>query len=272
MTALFANIDMARLSADISTTLLVSLSTSSAMLLLAFTVEKCVPNARAPLPEHAWFNVRYMVVMLALVACLRPLLLSVPLILTRALGAGWITFATGVPGWCCAFLAVLVMTDLLEYLFHRAQHTFSLLWRMHELHHSAEHYNVTLGYRHYWVEPLLKLTLLYPLVGVVFKVPATVATAVSMVFLVNHHVAHMNLRFSPRRLTLLVSHPQYHRLHHSRNERDYNKNFCDLLPLWDILFGTLHRPARDEFVDVGLDSGAAPRSLMQALLWPWRRS
>jgi sterol desaturase/sphingolipid hydroxylase (fatty acid hydroxylase superfamily) len=257
MTALLANIDLARLSADISTYLFVALTTSSALLLIAFTVEKCVPHARAPAPEHAWFNVRYMVVMLALVAGLRPLLLCVPLIITRALGAGWFTFATGVPGWCCAFVAVLVLTDLLEYLFHRAQHTFSVLWRMHELHHSAEHYNVTLGYRHFWFEPLLKLTLLYPLVG--------------MVFVVNHHVAHMNVRFSPRWLTLLVSHPQYHRLHHSRNERDYNKNFCDLLPLWDILFGTLHRPARDEFVDIGLDSGAAPRSVMQALLWPWRR-
>jgi sterol desaturase/sphingolipid hydroxylase (fatty acid hydroxylase superfamily) len=143
---------------------------------------------------------------------------------------------------------------------------------MHELHHSAQHYDVTLSYRHFWLEPMLKMTLLYPLIGVVFNVPATVGMAVGIIFQVNHHVGHMNLRFSPRRFSLLISHPQYHRLHHSRNECDYNKNFCDLLPLWDILFGTLQQPARNEFVDVGLDSGAAPRSLMQALLWPWRRN
>ncbi len=99
--------------------------------------------------------------------------------------------------------------------------------------------------------------LIYPLVGVVFK--GRWRAAIAYVFLVNHHV-------------LLVSHPQYHRLHHSRHERDYNKNFCDLLPLWDILFGTLHRPKKDEFVDVGLDSGLAPRSVWTALLWPWQRT
>jgi sterol desaturase/sphingolipid hydroxylase (fatty acid hydroxylase superfamily) len=272
MRILHASIDLARLSADISTNLFISLATAGSMLLIALTTEKFMPHARRPSSEHAWFNIRYTVVMLALLAGLRPLLLGIPLMFTHALDVGRITFAPGALGWSCAFLAVLVMTDLLEYLFHRAQHRFSVLWGMHELHHSAEHYDVTLGYRHFWFEPLLKMTLLYPLVGVVFNVPATVGMAVAIVFLVNHNVAHMNVRFSPRRFSLLVSHPQYHRLHHSRNECDYNKNFCDLLPFWDILFGTLQQPARDEFVDVGLDSGAAPRSLMQALLWPWRRN
>ena len=272
MRTLHASIDLARLSADMSTNLLISLATTCSMLLIALTAEKFVPHARPPSSEHAWFNIRYTVVMLALLAGLRPLLLGIPLMFTRALGVGWITFAPGILGWLCAFLAVLVMTDLLEYLFHRAQHQFSVLWRMHELHHSAQHYDVTLSYRHFWLEPMLKMTLLYPLIGVVFCVPVTVGIAVSTIFLVNHHVEHMNVSFSPRRFALLISHPQYHRLHHSRNERDYNKNFCDLLPLWDVLFRTLQRPAHDEFVDVGLDSGVAPRSLMQALLWPWRRT
>lgn len=272
MRTLHAGIDLARLSTDMSTNLLISLATTSAMLLIALAMEMFVPHARPPSSKDAWFNIRYTVVMLALLAGLRPLLLGVPLIFTRALGVGWITFAPGIPGWLCAFLAVLVMTDLLEYLFHRAQHHFAILWSMHELHHSAQHYDVTLSYRHFWVEPLLKMTLLYPLIGVLFNVPATVGMAVGIVFQVNHHVGHMNVRFSPRRLSLLISHPQYHRLHHSRNECDYNKNFCDLLPLWDVLFGTLKRPVHAEFVDVGLDSGAAPHSLVQALLWPWSRS
>lgn len=270
MTIPHASVDLAHVFADVPSNLLISLSTASLMLLIALTAEKWVPHARRPSREHAWFNIRYTVVMLGIIAGLRPFLLVIPLMFTRALAVGYITFAPGVLGWSCAFLAVLVTTDLLEYLFHRAQHRFSVLWKMHELHHSAEHYDVTLSYRHFWFEPLLKMTVLYPLVGVVFNVPATVGMAVGIVFLVNHHVGHMNVRFSPRRFALLVSHPQYHRLHHSRYERDYNKNFCDLLPLWDLLFGTLQQPARDEFVDVGLDSGDAPRSLMQALLWPWR--
>lgn len=257
--------------AALPTDLLASLTTAGAVLGVAIAIEARVPHARAPSAKHAWFNVRYMFAMLVLLALLRPFALGVALGITQTLGGGWVTFREGAVGWCEAFAAVLLTTDLIEYLFHRAQHRFAVLWRMHELHHSATHYDVTLGYRHFWLEPLIKTALLYPLVGIVFKAPPGVGMAVGMVFLVNHHVAHMNLRFSPRRFTLLVSHPQYHRLHHSRHAADYNRNFCDLLPLWDVVFGTLHRPRPDEFVEIGLDSHAAPRSLGDALLWPWRR-
>jgi sterol desaturase/sphingolipid hydroxylase (fatty acid hydroxylase superfamily) len=265
-----STIDLAQWYTGASTYFFASLMTLVALLIMV-AIEMGVPHARAPSSENAWFNVRYAVVMMALVAALRPLALVVALAVTHAMGAGWITFAPSITGWCCAFLAVLVMTDLLEYLFHRAQHTFPVLWRMHEFHHSAEHFDVTLAYRAFWVEPLLKMTFLYPLVGIVFKASASVALAVGFVSLAFQYVAHMNLRFSPRRFTLLIVHPQYHRLHHSRNERGYNKNLCALLPLWDILFGTLRRPERDEFVDVGLESCTAPGSVRQALLWPWRR-
>ncbi|WP_164707950.1 sterol desaturase family protein [Paraburkholderia phosphatilytica] len=242
------------------------------MLTTAIAVERFVPHARPVAQRHQWFNLRYTFAMLVLVAAARPLLISVPLILTHALGAGWIAFGRGAIGWVAAFVTVLVFTDLLEYLFHRAQHRFSFLWKMHELHHSAEHYDVTLTYRHYWLEPMLKAMFMYPFVGILFKVPPSVSTTVGIVFLVNHHVAHLNLRYAPRRITLLFSYPQYHRLHHSRHERDYNRNFCDLLPLWDVLFGTHRRLGADEFVDVGLSSGEAPRTLLQALRWPWVRN
>jgi sterol desaturase/sphingolipid hydroxylase (fatty acid hydroxylase superfamily) len=264
--------ELVRFAGDTASSFVQALILTCILLMIVVVIEGRVPNARPPSPKHAWFNVRYTVVMLALIAASRPLTMSVPWHITQALGAGWITFSDDTFGLCAAFVCVLLMTDLLEYLFHRAQHTFGLLWKMHEFHHSAEHYDVTLCYRNFWLEPLLKVMFMYPLVGIVFQVPGPVASAVGWVYLVNHHVAHMNLRFSPGRFGFLVSHPQYHRLHHSRHERDYNKNFCDLLPLWDVLFGTLHRPKKDEFVDVGLDSGLAPRSVWAALLWPWQRN
>jgi len=269
---LLANEDLAHALVGIPIDLLATLASTGTILLTAVLVEKCAIHARRPSPADAWFNVRYTVVVLALMAALRPAAFVLPLMLTRALGAGLIDFNRGVTGWCWAFIAVLVVTDLLEYLFHRAQHEFSFLWKMHEFHHSANHFDVTLTYRHFWLEPLLKTTLLYPLIGIVFKVPAGVAMAVGVIFLVNHHFGHMNIRFSPRRFGLLISHPQYHRLHHSRHESHYNKNFCDLLPVWDLVFGTLLRPRHDEFVDVGLHSGDTPRTLTQALTWPWRHN
>jgi len=267
----FATGNLSRAFADVPADLLSAIVSMAVLLCIAVVLEKCADHARQPSAKHAWFNVRYTLVMLAILAALRPAALVVPLAITDAFGAGWISFGHGITGSCCAFVAVLLMTDLLEYVFHRAQHTFGFLWKMHEFHHSADHYDVTLGYRHFWLEALIKTALVYPLVGIVFAVPVGVGATVGVVFLVNHHLSHMNVRFSPRRFGLLISHPQYHRLHHSRHEAHYNKNFCDLLPLWDVLFGTVLRPTPDEFVDVGLDSGEAPHTLLQALAWPWRR-
>jgi sterol desaturase/sphingolipid hydroxylase (fatty acid hydroxylase superfamily) len=251
---------------------LISLTSISIWLSGALLVEHFVPKARAPSPRQIRFNLHYAVAMLALVSALRPLILMLPLGLGRALGLGWLSFAPGPLGWLCAFVCVLVLTDFLEYAFHRAQHAWPLLWRMHELHHSAEHYDVTLCYRHFWIEPLIKMVFVYPLIGVIFDVPVSVATAVGLVFMINHHFAHMNLAWAPRRITLLFSYPQYHRLHHSRNRIDFDKNFCDLLPLWDILFQTMRRPAPGQFVEIGLDQGVGPTRLLEALVWPWRQT
>jgi sterol desaturase/sphingolipid hydroxylase (fatty acid hydroxylase superfamily) len=269
MTDAVASVGLAQWSAAVSDNSITSLM-AVVVLLLAVAIETRVRHARPPSSQDTWFNVAYAVVLLALIAVLKPFAMIVPLALTNALGGGWISFPAGAAGRFGAFLVVLVTTDLLEYWFHRAQHTVPILWRMHELHHSAEHFDVTLAYRHFWVEPLLKMVFVYPLIGLLFKVAPSVALAMAVTVQVFQYVAHMNLRFSPRRFRLLVTHPQYHRVHHSTAARDYNNNLCALLPLWDILFGTLRRPEPDEFVDVGLVSCAAPRKLWQALLWPWR--
>ena len=250
---------------------LTSVVATALVLGIAMLCERRVMPARKLSFGHVRFNLVYTIVLLAIVAVARPLALIFPLALTCRLGVGLISFPPGVWGWMAAFVCTLVFTDLLEYLWHRMQHTYPL-WSMHELHHSAPQYDVTLTYRHFWLEPILKTSFVYPWVGLLFQVPASVATAVVVVFMLNHHLAHMNARVHLHRFSLLISNPQYHRFHHSRHEAHYNKNFCDLLPLWDWLFGTMHRLDRDEFVDVGLDSGEMPRTLVEALAWPWRKT
>jgi sterol desaturase/sphingolipid hydroxylase (fatty acid hydroxylase superfamily) len=230
------------------------------LLALMILVERRVPHAREPSGSSARFNVSYALVMLGIMTVLKPAALAVALALTAACGAGWIGFSPTPTGWLAAFVSLLLISDLLEYLFHRAQHTFPILWRMHSFHHSAEHFDVTLAYRNFWAEPLLKMALLYPIPGVLLNCPE-----------VFQYVAHMNLRFSPKGWGFVVTHPQYHRVHHSRHALHYNKNLCALLPLWDFLFGTLHRPVAGEFVDVGLVDRGPPTSIRQALVWAWSR-
>jgi sterol desaturase/sphingolipid hydroxylase (fatty acid hydroxylase superfamily) len=240
------------------------------VLFCMIAIERVMPRARESSFESMKFNLTYTVVMLALVAALKPLAMVAALALTASLGAGWIHFPPSLPGWCGALLALVFVTDLLEYWFHRAQHRIPLLWKMHEFHHSAEHFEVTLAHRHFWVEPLLKTAFLYPLPGVLLKCPQSAIFVVAGIWQVFPYIAHMNVRFSPKGFGLLVTHPQYHRVHHSKSASHYNKNLCALLPLWDVLFGTLHRPAPDEFIDVGLEDSPPPRSIWDAIIGPFR--
>ncbi len=256
---------------DIAQTFLISLASAATMLCMMMWLERKATPARPPSLAHVGIHLSYTVALLAIAAAMRPLTLIASLTLTRAAGQGIITFPQGIAGSIMAFTIVLLTTDLLEYLWHRAQHSFGPLWRMHELHHSAEHFDVTLSYFHFWLEPVLKVGFLYPLIGIIFRVPTQVASLVGMVFMVNHHFAHLNARIHFGRFSYFLSSPHYHRSHHSRQEAHFNKNFCDLLPLWDLLFGTFHRVPAEQFVDVGIDSDDTPRTVAAALTWPWRR-
>jgi sterol desaturase/sphingolipid hydroxylase (fatty acid hydroxylase superfamily) len=59
--------------------------------------------------------------------------------------------------------------------------------------------------------------------------------------------------------------PQVHRIHHSVNAEHHNRNFADVLPIFDIVFGTYHRPIGEERPAAGLGpESVAPRSLLSA--------
>jgi len=63
--------------------------------------------------------------------------------------------------------------------------------------------------------------------------------------------------------------PQVHRIQHSVDAEHYNRNFADVLPTLDIVFGTYDRPEREAFPAAGLGPDfPAPRSLLSAQFGP----
>jgi hypothetical protein len=58
---------------------------------------------------------------------------------------------------------------------------------------------------------------------------------------------------------------QVHRIHHSVDAEHYNRNFADVLAIFDVAFGTYYRPETEEFPATGLGPDSpAPRSLLSA--------
>lgn len=190
-------------------------------------------------------------------------------IVNRA-GGGFIHLRSD--GWwfLISLAAYLLVKDTLEYFFHRAQHYFPVLWSMHSLHHSEEAMNVATGWRHFWLESALRVALLYPVVGIIFATPVAISNTAALLYTLNHTWAHLNIRRSMGRWTLWVMNPQYHRLHHSVESQHWNRNFADLFPIFDVIFGTACVPMRREFPATGLVPRDRPARVLDALVWPLR--
>lgn len=148
-------------------------------------------------------------------------------------------------------VAYIALMDFFFYWYHRLQHSFHVLFQIHELHHADTEVNATSSLRSYWMErPLQTLLITLPALFIVGIDPVAVivlpfVTTTWLVF------THANLRLHMGPLTPILCGPQLHRVHHSDQPEHRNKNFAQFLPVYDIIFGTYYEPAKDEFPTTG---------------------
>ena len=201
---------------------------------------------------------------------LSPLTAASGVMIVNAMGGGWIHLRSDGLWFLFSLVVIILAIDLSAYLVHRAEHKFPVLWAMHSLHHSAESLTVVTGARHFWLEEVITRSF-FPVLGIIFKVPPEVATTVAVLhLLLGDGLAHLNMPVSLGRFALCIQNPQYHRIHHSVEPQHQNKNFCKLLPLFDVIFGTAWKPGEDEFPKTGLESREKPSSIVDGIIWPIR--
>lgn len=187
---------------------------------------------------------------------------------------------------------IFLAGDLALYLYHRANHARPVLWAFHAVHHSAEEMSPVTAFRHH---PLYTITaslivalfvgLVQGLAMVTFVGTLSVAILAGVnVFSAVLNLATNNLKHShiPMRFPVWLEHilisPVLHQVHHSIDPKHYNRNYGDVLALWDWLFGTLYIPTKDEVIRFGLgDAKGAPApqrhpTLRAALVEPVARA
>jgi sterol desaturase/sphingolipid hydroxylase (fatty acid hydroxylase superfamily) len=141
---------------------------------------------------------------------------------------------------------------------------------MHSLHHSAETLTIITGARHFWLEDAIH-TAVFPVMGMLFKMPPEVVTSIAALYIVPEGLVHANVRLSLGRFALVFNNPQYHRIHHSVQTQHRDKNFCRMLPLFDVIFGTAWNPGKDEFPATGLTPRETATRFLDGIIWPVRR-
>jgi sterol desaturase/sphingolipid hydroxylase (fatty acid hydroxylase superfamily) len=191
--------------------------------------------------------------------------LAMTLLPLVALTVPWSLVDTRTLPFLAGFAVYFVVMDLGEYLFHRAQHAIPWLWKLHALHHSDADMNATTTERHFWGDQFIKAVTIWPAATLIVRPTAPVLVTYFFLMMWNY-ATHSALPFSFGRLSWLLNSPAYHRRHHSRLPEHYNSNFAALLPIWDVLSGSYHRPA-DTIPPTGLEG--APPGPLQLLTWPF---
>jgi len=164
--------------------------------------------------------------------------------------------------------ASVLLGDVAVYFFHRACHRVGWLWRIHAIHHSAEHLDWLAAHREHPLDGLL--TSLFgnlPAFLLGFR-PEAIAP-----FLVFRGIwavlVHANVRLPLGPAKWLLGAPELHHWHHARVARTTH-NFANLAPWLDVLFGTHHDPGRDAVYALGAD--VPPRTYLGHLVAPFVRS
>lgn len=147
--------------------------------------------------------------------------------------------ALGRGGWA-ALVAGVLLSDLLMYAVHRAEHHIFLFWRFHAVHHADTDVDVTTAFRHHPGEFLLNsFVVMFVLFGL--GAPTSLIPIYGLIFLSVSLLQHMNSPM-PNRLERLLGFvlvtPGMHRVHHSVLAEHYGANFGAVFSFWDRLFGT----------------------------------
>jgi sterol desaturase/sphingolipid hydroxylase (fatty acid hydroxylase superfamily) len=130
----------------------------------------------------------------------------------------------------------LIIYDFCSYWAHRISHINRFFWAAHVVHHTAEHYNLTVSFRLSWAQHF-KIIFFLPIAFVGFHpVIFFIVHQVGVLFQFWQHTEHMK-RLHPLIEWLIVT-PSNHRVHHGSDEKYLDKNFGVIFIFWDRLLGT----------------------------------
>jgi len=162
------------------------------------------------------------------------------LIIRRETGLNFDGIAATQPGWV-QFLEILIVADLLGYLYHRAIHRNGFLWRLHRIHHSSPQMDWLANVR---LHPLDKLGgdcfQFIPIFCLGFGDAPLLTYTIFLGF--QGFLNHSNVRLDFGPLRWIIASPQFHHWHHCDDAKAHNKNFAPHLVIFDLLFGTAYLP------------------------------
>jgi sterol desaturase/sphingolipid hydroxylase (fatty acid hydroxylase superfamily) len=151
-----------------------------------------------------------------------------------------ITSRVPFPTWGNILLGVLLL-DLTFYYWHRLNHTLSLFWRFHNIHHIDPDLDVTTSFRFHFVEIVYSAPFRVVQVLILGISPLTYLIYEAL-FTCGTMFHHSNVRLPltiERLLNRVIVTPRMHGVHHSTVRNETNSNYSVIFSWWDRFHKTL---------------------------------
>ena len=168
------------------------------------------------------------------------------------------------------FVAIMFLTDLVQYWVHRAFHRIPWLWQFHAVHHSARKMDWMAGARMHFLEIfVLRSMTVIPMYVLGFS-DLAMHSYIFLVYLYSTFV-HANLGWRFKLIEKMLVTPRFHHWHHGIEAEAIDVNFAVHFPLLDRLFGTYFLPAERWPDGYGIEGHPVPKGYLAQLKHPFRR-
>ena len=148
--------------------------------------------------------------------------------------------------WFLLFLA----TDLVWYWYHRLAHEINAFWAVHVVHHQSENFNYTVSARITVFQSVVRCMFwsVLPLIGF----PAIMVSTFLMIHGMYPFFIHTQALGKWGWFEKILVTPTHHGVHHASNPEYLDKNYGDVLIIWDKMFGTFVQERKDVKIVYGL--------------------
>ena len=156
-----------------------------------------------------------------------------------------------------------IIWEFSHFIYHYLAHKVRLFWCLHSTHHAPESMNLSITYAHFFLEaPYADVirTSICILAGVnpplLFFIMFVDGTWGAFIHAGENILPNGRLGF----LNKIILTPSHHRVHHARNPLYMDTNFCNLLNIWDRIFGTFQMERGELPVEYGITRKINPHN------------
>ena len=148
------------------------------------------------------------------------------------------------PIWLAIFIAFIVQ-DFSGYWLHRMNHRVNILWNRHIIHHSSEEFNLSCALRQE-ISAIVRFGAIFMIPAALLGISPAIFAVLGPIHLFMQFWYHTRLINKMGWLEKFLVTPSHHRVHHAINTKYMDKNYGQILIVWDKLFGTFQAELEDE--------------------------